>query len=476
MRTFDRDEQDIHDALSQITVDAGKLAGQVKRRLNEEIPRTAPCQVRWSMSAVAALALSVMLVVTAAAATLGGFDWFIEKFNPSFGEIVEPVEAYCEDQGIRMEVIGAQKYDNMAVVYLSLQDVSGQNRLTEQTDFQDGLTVKMNTQKQEAKGQTDEIATSFSCGQKMLYFDEETNTIYYEFNITADSDSPLSDPLELGSFLICFDKRSYEEPISLSLSCIKEADTTFISENQIWGDSDIPDDLSDLTVVLTPGNYAPMPHSEDDQWISNIGIIDGKLHVQTGNLWYKEFGSNDATFSLMTPDGKLIMADYELELFSDKDYRLLDHEKNNYADAVYKYQETVFSIDTEELDGYTLCYAGSVYSGVEGRWKVAANLSDTSRQMRILTNDIPVEGHLFEHITLSPLGLQVIGSYTGEECMASGMSVAVETTDDVIPLEGGGGSHNPQKQTFNLHWNTEVPLDVTKVTAVIINGSRIPVQ
>ncbi len=38
MRTFDRDEQDIHDALSQITVDAGKLAGQVKRRLNEEIP------------------------------------------------------------------------------------------------------------------------------------------------------------------------------------------------------------------------------------------------------------------------------------------------------------------------------------------------------------------------------------------------------------------------------------------------------
>jgi hypothetical protein len=29
----------------------------------------------------------------------------------------------------------------------------------------------------------------------------------------------------------------------------------------------------------------------------------------------------------MTPDGKLIMADYELELFGDKDYRLLDHEK-----------------------------------------------------------------------------------------------------------------------------------------------------
>ena len=218
-----------------------------------------------------------------------------------------------------------------------------------------------------------------------------------------------------------------------------------------------------------------MPHSEDDQWISNIGIIDGKLHVQTGNLWYKEFGSNDATFSLMTPDGKLIMADYDWSSSVIRTIASLTTRKTTMP-MQYTNIRNCLSIDTEELDGYTLCYAGSVYSGVEGRWKVAANLSDTSRQMRILTNDIPVEGHLFEHITLSPLGLQVIGSYTGEECMASGMSVAVETTDDVIPLEGGGGSHNPQKQTFNLHWNTEVPLDVTKVTAVIINGSRIPVQ
>lgn len=489
MSTFDKNEQDIHDAFSQITVDASKLAGQVKRRLNEEIPRTAPHRVRWSTSAVAALALSVMLVVTAAAATLGGFDWFIKKFNPSFSEIVEPVEAYCEDQGIRMEVIGAQKYDNMAVVYLSLQDVSGQNRLTEQTGFQDGFSVKMSTQAQEeAKGQTDEIVASFGYRQKMLYFDEETNTIYYEFNITADSDSPLADPLELGSFLIYFDKREYEnEPVSVSLSDIKEAETVSIRGGQIWGgsdlpddliwgSSDLPDDLDELTWVLAPGNYAPMPHGEDDQWISNIGIVDGKLHVQTGKLFHKEFGSTDPNLNLKTPDGYFINPDYVLDLYGDKDCRLLDLEESDYGDAVYRYEEAIFSIDTEELDGYTLWYAGSVYSGVEGRWKVSANLSDTSRKMRILTNDIPVEGHLFEHITLSPLGLQVIGSYTGEECMASGMSMAVETANGVISLEGGGGSNNPQKKTFNLHWNTEAPLDVATVTAVIINGTRIPVQ
>lgn len=108
--------------------------------------------------------------------------------------------------------------------------------------------------------------------------------------------------------------------------------------------------------------------------------------------------------------------------------------------------------------------------------EVAANLSDANRKIRILTNDVPVEGHLFEHITLSPLGLQVIGSYTGEECMASEMSTAVETANGVIPLHGGGGSLNSQKKTFNLNWNTETPLDVAKVTAIVIDSTRIPIQ
>lgn len=478
MSTFDGNEQNIHDALSQITVDASKLARQVKSRLNEEIPPDAPRRARWPISAAAAVAMSAVLVVTGAAATLGGFDWFIQKFNPSFGEIVEPVEAYCEDQGIRMEVIGAQKYGSRAIVYLSLQDVSGHNRLTEQTDFRDGFSVKMKRQTQETAGQEDEIAEAgYGYGQKLIYFDEETNTVYYEFNITADSGSPLSDPLELGSFLIYLDKREYEnEPVSLSLSGIKEAEPVTIRENQVWGGMGVPDDLGGLTAVLAPGNYAPMPHGEEDQWISNIGIIDGKLHVQTGKVFNKEFGSSDASLHLKAPDGKLIDADYELMLFGDEGLHFLDSEKDDFDDVVYKYEETVFSLPSEKLDGYTLCYTGSVYSGVEGSWKVTANLSDTSRQVRVWTNDIPVEGHLFEHMILSPLGLQVIGSYTGEECRAGEMSLSVETADGVVPLEGGGGSLNTQKKAFDLSWDTENPLDVSAVTSVIINGTHIPVK
>lgn len=480
MGKFDVKEQNIYEVLSQITVDSSKLAGQVKGRLHEDIPNISANKRwgSWAKTGAVAIVMSMVLVVTVTAAILGNFDWFIEKFNPSFGRVIEPVEAHSEDQGIRMEVIGAQKYDNKAIVYLSLQDVTGQNRLTGQTEFRDGFGVKMNRQTQEMAGQVSEIVeSSVSWSQKMLYFNEDTNTVYYEFNITADPDSPLAAPLELSSFLIYFNEKAYkDEPISVSLSDIGVAEITPIQEEQIWGGNNVPDNLSPFTEALVPGYYVDMPHGEKDQWVSNIGVIDGKLHVQIGTVFGKEFGSNDASLSLKDLDGNLIPSDYVLVFLGDVNNHLLDLKQTDYANAMYKYQEAIFSVNIEDLSKYTICYTGSFSTGVEGNWNVTANLSDSNKNIRIWTNDISVEGHLFEHLTLSPLGLQVIGTYKGEECMVSNMILEVETIDGIIPLKGGGGSQNPEKHTFNSSWNTTTPLDVSTVTAVFINGTRIPTK
>ena len=471
MSAFDKNEKTIYDALSQITVDASEIKGKVQGRLHkDEFSAAPPRRARWSMPAVAAIALLMVLAGTATAAAFGGFDWFIQRFNPTYGALVEPVEISCEDQGIRMEVIGAQKYGNRAIIYLSLQDISGQNRLTEQTDFRDGFNVKLNSQGQGA----DEL-NSLSWYKEMLYFDRDTNTAYYEFTITANSSySSISDRLEVSSFLIYFDIKDYEnEPVSVSLDNIGEAKTIAINEDMIWGGNGQPADWSIFKKALTPGRYAALPHGEDDQWISNIGIVDGKLHVQTGKIFHKEFGSSDASLSLMAPDGELIEFDYALNLFGDNNYQLLDFEENGYPDATYKYEEFVFSVDTESLDDYTLCYSGLVSSGVKGQWKVASNLSETSQQMIILTEEISVEGYLFEHVLLSPLGLQLIGSYEGDDFVADKISVAIETPDDTFPLDMGASQNS---HMFNLEWSPDKPLDITTVTAVVINDTRIPVK
>ena len=475
MSKFDIDEQNIYDMFSQIAVDSSKIADGVKIKLHEEnVKIPIKNHRRWSKSAVAAIVMSVVLVATATATALGGFDWFIERFNPDFGKIVEPVENYSEDQGIRMEVIGAQKYGNKAIVYLSLQDMTGQNRITEQTDFRDGFSVKMNPRE---IGEDGETLSSMSWREKMIYFDKDTNKVYYEFNITADADSPMSNPLELGSFLIYLGKKSYEEPIDISLAEIKEGETTPIIEDNIWGGVGIRfDDYSSFTEVLTPGYYTDMPHGEKEQWVSNVGIIDGKLHVQIGRFSGGEFGPNDANLALADSKGNIISPDYELMLYGDKDNHLLGVKEDDAYNTEYKYNEYVFSVSKEYLNKYTLYYSGSVYTGVEGRWRVAANLSDSNKDIRTWTNDIPVEGHIFEYITLSPLGLQVRGTYEGENCMASSMKVEIETADGIIPLEGGGGSEDPEKHTFNSNWNVKEPLDVTKVSAIIIEGTRISIK
>lgn len=466
---FDQKEKDIHDALARLNVDASRLAGQVRPRLHEPDQEITPRRMRRSMPAAAVIALVMvsLLVVTATAAVLGGFDWLMGKFHPPFAEIVEPVELSCEDQGIRMEIIGAQKYENMAVVYLSLQDISGQNRLTEQTSFRDGFWIKMNSKEN----------SGVSYRETVLYFDQATNTIYYEFNLTADAQSPLSDPLEIGSSLIYFDQRAYEfELIGLSLADLQQEEFIEIQESQVWGGENLPDQLKEEIQVLTPGNYVPMPHGEKDQWVSNMGIIDRKLHVQIGQLFPREFGSSDMGLYLMSPEGEVIESDYKLSLFSGEDGRFLDLKKNDYSDADCKYQESIFTIDSKSLEGYQLCFSGSVFSGTEGKWKVTTNLNDSSHQIRILTEEYLVGGDLFRQITLSPLGVQATGSYQEQASNVSELLMTVETTEGEVFLGSGAGSTDKEIGTFDYHWKTDTPLDVSKVTAIIVNDTRIPMK
>ena len=480
MSKLDNEEQKIYDMLSQINVDSSKIAQRVRTELHKRDTKT-PVKGHklWMRSTAAAIVLSMFLVVGATAAVLGNFEWFMKKFNPNFGEITEPIEVYCEEQGIRMEVIGAQKYDNRAVVYLSLKDITGQNRLTERTDFRDGFNVKMSERTKKTIGKRDESVIGYGWKQKMLYFDEATNTAYYEFNITTDIDTPLADPLELGSSRIYFDKIEYEEePINIPLISIKDTDTVSINESQIWGGGGESDNIwsGRDTKVLLPGNYASMPHGNKNQWISNIGIIDGKLHVQIGKIFNKEFGPNDPSIDLKDQDGNLRPYDYSLALYADEKNNFLDIDRNDYSDAMYKYEEFIFPLNKKDLNKYTICYTGTVYTGVEGNWKVVANLSDSSRNIITWAENISIEGYVLEYMTLNPLGLQAMGTYEGEKCHISDVVVKIETVDGIIQLEGGGGSQDSEKHRFSSSWDTEVPIDIIEVIAIIINDTRIPIN
>ena len=218
----DREEKLIYSRLSNIEVDDSNIKSRVRAGLNSKKTRKRPI-LRFGLGVV----LSLFLVVGASAALLKNSEWFMDKFNPIFRDIVDPIDICSEDQGIKVELIAGQKYDNNAIVYLSIQDTSGKNRITEETEFRDGLFVGLNSQ-----------VNSFGYGVKdrLISFDRDTNTIYYELKISTDMNSPLSESLRLGTSRIYFDCVEYEdELIVVEEKAIKDSQYFNIEESKIWG-------------------------------------------------------------------------------------------------------------------------------------------------------------------------------------------------------------------------------------------------
>ena len=190
MKKFDREEQLIYDAFSQIDVDTDKL----KQRMSAMRQKKQRLPIKFSVTA-AAVFIFMALSITAYGAT-GGFDQFLARFNPAFGELaiplIEPV--YAENQGIRMEIYGAQQFGNAVLVYLSMQDTTGENRLSVHT-----------TPDLEIYGDGQSLSNGAQSSQR-LYFNKSTNTLYFEVRVIGDAGIPRLDNLEIVAVgIMCFD-------------------------------------------------------------------------------------------------------------------------------------------------------------------------------------------------------------------------------------------------------------------------------
>jgi len=417
------------------------------------------------------VALSIFIlfaVSTTVFAALGGFDWFMQRFNPTFAEVVEPVMAYSEEQGIRMTVIGVAQFENMAVVYLSLQDITGANRLTASLDFRDGFGINMEESDADVRG--------FSTRRNLLYFDEATNTAYLEIQISADT--AISDPLSLGTSLIAFEVVDFEYiPINISLAELGVVETMpIIPREHIAGISSAwgLDGIVEPNEVLLPGRFADMPTNAETHWISNIGVIDGQLRVQLMRTM-EEFGAGGGFLGLISPTGEPIYATFATHLWADQSFapvNLSQYVETHGWRTPYHIDEFVFDVDIDSLANYNLVFTGSVTRGVEGNWRVVAYTADTANQVIAITNDVWTQGNLYEFITLTPIGLQAMGSFTAYREPTPDV-IYIETAGGLVELRGAGGSFGSGR--FNVSWQADSPLDTSAVTAIIINELRIEI-
>jgi len=163
---MDRDEQLILNAFSKITVEPRNIVVPTKgtRKIMKK-----------RLSFASAIAAVLILVSATAYATTGGLEGFLARFNPNFGEfaIAPVVPAYDIYDGVKVEVVGARQIRNVVLLYYTVEDITGQNRLHDKIS----LDTEVRFGDEYLGGAT------FS---RRLHFNEEANRLYFERIMTLD--------------------------------------------------------------------------------------------------------------------------------------------------------------------------------------------------------------------------------------------------------------------------------------------------
>lgn len=297
----------------------------------------------------AAIILCITVTVPVLAATVNPIYELVYKISPGLAQMMKPVQMSCEDNGIKMEVMSASVYENEAAVYLSLEDMTDQNRIDETTDLFDSYYINRGF---------DSFA---SC--QIVSFDKETNTATFLINITQANDREIGgNKITFGFREFISKKSKFEGELSeLDLSKAVEAKDTFTPE---WfrGASGTDLDLDALagTKCLAPvagGIISPV----DGVSITNMGFIDNKLHIQ---VYYEDIKNYDdhGFITLRDKSGKTAEC-FDLSFWDDNE--------------IGSYDEIIFDITPDEINNYTAFGEFVTCSNkTEGFWQVTFPLED----------------------------------------------------------------------------------------------------
>ena len=371
----------------------------LKKDILEKMKNDTPTKPKLSLrvkkiAAVAAVAaLIAAYPLTVAAQHLPEIaEWIAPFIDENLTDYVYPVGESCTDNGIQVTLESAVNDGHHAQIYFTVQDVDGKDRLGEDLDLcdTDGINI----------GGDSASTTS------VVSYDAETQTARCcTYTTVSDNITDKSVTFHLGMLMAHTTKTGvFDTGVSLSDLLTGKPET--IKAKSVMLFDNTPDD----TLLLKPDVMKiPLREGLDCVYISNIGYIDGQLHIQY--KWEKSF-DNHGWFYL--DNGEPI--DYDSEDFALRreqcegtctyDFRTRQDEKQRGFNSFVKHQEQVFAIPQGELKNYRLL-ADLYLDGdiTEGTWKVSYKMQSTEKLVYRVKNADAIE--------ITPFGVYVLG-YSGE--------------------------------------------------------------
>lgn len=426
------------DTLSDIII-SSKLKENILNSTANKQSKNHHFSAKRAVCLLAAIILIFSTVTTAFASVNPTANNIVYSVNPQLAQFLYPINKTCEKQGIKLTVLEAINDDRNIIAYFTLEDTEGKGRVNERLDLCDSYGVDGPTV----------YNVSFES------YDEKTGKALY--CMTANGSKKMSG--KMNSFKI----------------------NTLMSNKKIYNYFNTDFDLS---IAKTNPQTAPMSDYEsysgnvfdtillpdtmniaitDFVSVSNIGFIDGRLHIQT--KWKKSF-DNHGWFALSEKDKSFSeenTVSYEMQYIHTEEDKKTSG--NNYF---VKHIEYAFDISPEDLDRYEL-WANLTEDGefIEDKWKVDFRLAKSDR-LELIDN---LE-NIAEKVEISNIGLY-IEKYQGnpEDC-----TVSVKMKDNSV-FNISTFTNNESENYSNTEWSLSTVLgsyiDINEISSVTMNGKII---
>lgn len=295
-------------------------------------------------SAVSILLVICIFTVMPVLAANPAIYEIIYSISPGIAQYFVPIQESCEDNGIKMEVVSVYIHENIAEIYVTLQDLT-ENRIDETTDLFNSYSINRS------------FSSIDIC--ERVGFETDTKTATFLISIIKDGNRKITeDKITFSVRQFISGKKVYDNiPLTVDLSNISNDPNTMPMSFKYGGG--FSGDMSlfeDNPIVLTPS--APFNFDVDGIEISSIGYIDDMLHIQTVVKNYFK-NDNHGYFYFKDKKGNEINYIYTVGF-------------NEYQDGErIRYSEYVFDIPQSELDQYEIYgYFVTSDSFTEGNWRV----------------------------------------------------------------------------------------------------------
>lgn len=410
---------------------------------------------------VLVIVIICLMTTTVIAVNIPAFQELLEKISPDVAEFIEPVEEVCINKGIKMEVVATGCYDNMVKAYVTVQDLEG-NRIGKDLSFFDYYSIKGTNNSSWGSYTWSMIDYDEENKKVTIFLEAEKDTKFEGENLTFKVDNIFYDHKEYEDYEIGVDLTK----INHNPSHVNATEKQFMS----WSYGELYTDGDSIPILK--------PHVKDIKFsgintstISNIGIIDEKLHVQ---IWRdKNFEGQGVDIYVKDSKGEKIFYDTNVNFGVDRSGMPI-------GNADYpSYGEFIFDIDKDKLDEYQLLGCFSTCKQIEGPWQVSFKAEDgktLKKVCNIYLGDVKIE-----EIIINPFAISLRGKGANGTDL-SNLDIEINTENDVVRdtksnISWNGTSWLSERgKGFVSSYNIEKPIDLNLIKSITINGINISIE